>query len=292
VRRVPQIQNRKCRSTRLADLRHVVSRISTLILTIVLLTSIVCAQEDQQPSLSSIAWGDLCEIVGGVGGVYASPLSWDGNDVARFGLTTGFVAASFLLDDEMRSLTLQGSSPLADRIDQVGYFYGRVSTAAVFTAGIYGVGLVARDDWLRGTGVVLIQTLVSAGSFNLILKPLFGRSRPYLNRTNHDFRFWSWQEDRFSLPSGHAVVAFGVSSVLAARIKNPWATAGLYTLAGVTAWSRLYSDAHWFSDVVVGAALSSAVGIFLTNRYEKADSALGGLRVLPMPDRLALSYSF
>ena len=177
---------------------------------------------------------------------------------------------------------LAGQGAVGDKFDAVGNFYGQARYAAAFSVGMYAAGFVTGDSWLRGTGITLIQTLVSAGALNLALKVVAGRSRPYLNSGNGDFHPFSWKEEFFSLPSGHAVVAFSLSSVLSSRINNTWCTVGLYTLAGVTAWSRLYSDDHWLSDVLLGSAFSTAIGIAATRWYgsREEDSAF---TIIPLP---------
>ncbi|MFW6269745.1 MAG: phosphatase PAP2 family protein, partial [Bacillota bacterium] len=56
-----------------------------------------------------------------------------------------------------------------------------------------------------------------------------------------------------SFPSGHATGSFATATVLA----NHYPELGkfAYTWASLVAISRMYEDAHWFSDVVVGSAI-------------------------------------
>jgi membrane-associated phospholipid phosphatase len=59
-----------------------------------------------------------------------------------------------------------------------------------------------------------------------------------------------------SFPSSHAANAFALAAVLARRWKR--ATGWLYAGAALVAFSRIYLDRHWASDVLVGAALGLA----------------------------------
>jgi len=50
-------------------------------------------------------------------------------------------------------------------------------------------------------------------------------------------------------------IAFAVTSVLAARVKNTAASIVLYAVAGLTAVSRVYDDARWISgNILAGVA--------------------------------------
>src|SRR6476661_6562037 len=65
-----------------------------------------------------------------------------------------------------------------------------------------------------------------------------------------------------------------------------------YGLGTVTAYERLKHNAHWFSDVVAGAALGVASGYFVLGRSrERAVGDSAHLGVLTMPGGLMLTYS-
>ena len=56
-----------------------------------------------------------------------------------------------------------------------------------------------------------------------------------------------------SFPSSHAANAFALAAILARRWRR-WAPA-FVAVASLVAFSRMYLDRHWLSDVLVGAAL-------------------------------------
>jgi undecaprenyl-diphosphatase len=58
-----------------------------------------------------------------------------------------------------------------------------------------------------------------------------------------------------AFPSSHAANAFAVATVLARRWRRTWPAA--FALAAIVAYSRLYLDRHWFTDVLAGAALGA-----------------------------------
>lgn len=238
---------------------------------------------DANSSKSASFLDDVHDVFRGIGYIYSTPLRWGTDDWILGGGLVTLAGGAFLLDDEFRHFALKNQSSFGDRLNSVGNFYGQSRYVLAFAVGTYAVGFVVDDPWIRGTGVVLLQTLISAGALNLALKALVGRSRPYENNGNTDFHPWAWEERFFSFPSGHTVMAFSVSSVLAARIKNIWATIGLYSFAGVTAWSRVYSDDHWFSDVVIGGIFTTAMGLSLVKWYEGERETSPSLSIIPMP---------
>jgi membrane-associated phospholipid phosphatase len=77
--------------------------------------------------------------------------------------------------------------------------------------------------------------------------------------------------------SGHSALAFAFATSLSQEIHRTWATVGLYALATGTAWSRVYDDEHWTSDVLVGAAVGIASAKLATGRW-----TIFGLRA-PVP---------
>jgi membrane-associated phospholipid phosphatase len=121
--------------------------------------------------------------------------------------------------------------------------------------------LAFNNSSVRVTGRMTFEALLFSGATTLVLKSVIGRSRPYTNEGTHKFNWFQFvNNDNQSLPSGHTTVAFAVSSVLAARIQNVFATIGLYGLAALTAGARIYEDQHWLSDTFLGAAIGGFIG--------------------------------
>jgi undecaprenyl-diphosphatase len=115
--------------------------------------------------------------------------------------------------------------------------------------------------WRRKVRWALALAAVMAAAAVLVptLKTIFHFARPSLLYSG---------ADAFSFPSGHATSAAAFYIVLAwiaARPLSrplkaaPWALAA--TMIGLTGLSRIYVGAHWFSDVLAGLALGSALGV-------------------------------
>ncbi len=90
-----------------------------------------------------------------------------------------------------------------------------------------------------------------------LLKRALNRARP--TTAIEGFEALAENPDAFSFPSGHTSAAFAVAVALAGE---PHAAGPLSLILAVAiALSRVYLGAHYPADVVVGAALGSAVGV-------------------------------
>ncbi len=191
--------------------------------------------------------------------ILKAPAHFTGAEWTVTGIILGGTAVSMTLDKNVRKLVRRNQTTTLDDVTKVGQFYGKVFPAASLSAGIYAAGLIFNDRSVSLTGRLLAESLLYAGTINLLLKVLLSRSRPYLNQGNTNFGNYNFTFDYYSMPSGHSTVAFTISTVLAERINNIYATIGLYGLAALTAYQRVYSDNHWISDTILGAAIGVVI---------------------------------
>lgn len=175
------------------------------------------------------------------------------------GISSTFVSAQF--DDRIR---YPEHSRYTDKILKQA---GELSTAAVLPSVIYVSGLIFNDKKIRTTGRMLFESLLLAGVINGSLKYTLGRARPFMNIGNSQFEYFESDNSFQSLPSGHTTVAFTCATLLSERIDNIYVSIALYAVAGGTAYERIRSDNHWFSDVVLGAG----IGIFSAYSIVKAN---------------------
>jgi undecaprenyl-diphosphatase len=92
----------------------------------------------------------------------------------------------------------------------------------------------------------------------VVLKRRFRRTRPCA-RCPHPFFPGVKPPDPFSFPSGHSMNAFAVASVLSLQV--PPLAPVLLLIAVSVAVSRVVLGMHYVSDVIVGSALGTIVGI-------------------------------
>ena len=186
---------------------------------------------------------------------------------------TGGTTIAYAADNEVFDLMNRNRTPLNDDITKVAVEYGSGYFAAGLPLVMYGTGFILRDKWVRETAMLMGTTVLLTSALTTVGKIVIGRARPYTGFGRHEFKPFNAHEDFVSFPSGHTTAAFALSAALAARIKNPWVSIGLYGVASAAAVSRLYSHDHWLSDVVFSAAYTTAVANSIVHWFERGDEA-------------------
>lgn len=228
-----------------------------------------------------------------IGHVVTAPTRWDGNDWLCAGGVAVLTTAGFLLDDEASDLMRRNQSSFSNGVSDVVVEYGNGYVAAGLPVAMYLSGLVLKDDWVRETAVLMGGTVLLTSAVTTIGKIVIGRARPYADLGSHEFRPFRNLPEYRSFPSGHVTTAFSISAVLAARIKNPWASIGLYGAATAASVSRMYTRSHWFSDVIFGAAYSTAVAHSIVHWFENGDTeASHGFTIAPTSNGVSIVWTF
>lgn len=220
-------------------------------------------------------------------GLAESPFNFSVNDWLTTGAIAGGTALLFMADKSARKFAMSNQTDLNNKIFNFDNYYGNIYTA-VFTVGLYGYGLFTNNNGIRKLGLQAAEAFIYSGLITGALKILIGRRRPYagdshlffkpLQLTNNDFQ---------SLPSGHTTIAFAVSTVMAHYFDNIFWKSFWYGAAGMVAFSRVYHNQHWVSDVFLGSAVGFFVGNFIVHRDEKGkDSDDVGFRYKIYPSVL------
>jgi membrane-associated phospholipid phosphatase len=155
-------------------------------------------------------------------------------------------------------------TPSAANIASVFRRVGQPEVYAVLPLGVLTTGFLTGDSEItRAGGRLAASVVVSTVAFNT-LKLISGRARPDAGSGAFALRPFSGQG---GFPSGHSTVAFALATSLADDLHNAWAAAGLYAVAAGTAWSRVYDERHWASDVIFGAALGITTAKVVSGRW-------------------------
>lgn len=143
-------------------------------------------------------------------------------------------------------------------------------TAAV-TAGppvaLLAFGMLRHDDKMTKTALLAGEAVADVQVIQLVFKPITGRLRPADVPKGNLSDSWNDRTgfDRFhsSFPSGHALSAFAVATVISRRYReHRWVPFVAYGVASAIGFSRISEGAHFTSDVFMGAALGYTVARF------------------------------
>jgi membrane-associated phospholipid phosphatase len=204
-----------------------------------------------------------------------SPIKWKTKQWIEFGAVTGATAIAFTQDVNIWNYFTDHQNTTADNISKYVFEpFGNVKVSIIAIGSLYLGGRVAKDKRLAGTSLVAAKSLVVSAVFAEIVKHLTHRN--YNDSTGLPEWDGPVSDSKYSsFPSGHATVAFSFASVFAMEYKSTiWIPALVYTLAAGTAVERLYSNDHWASDVVVGAALGFVTGRFMWKQSRKVNNRL------------------
>lgn len=200
------------------------------------------------------------------GGCLASaPVHFSWNDYLTFGTVIGGTAALFSADKKIRSFSQANRPELNNKIFRVDKYFGSGYTLLI-PGSLYTYGLLAGDNNIRKLGLRVSEAFIYSGLITVVLKAAIGRRRPYAGESQLFFKpLQISNDDLLSLPSGHATVAFAVSTVMADYLDNVYWKIIWFGFSGWVAASRVYNNTHWASDVFLGSAIGYFTGTFITN---------------------------
>ena len=180
--------------------------------------------------------------------------------IAITGLTAGLIVA-----DPHAMPYFRSHRGNLDDINDV--FATSVTTAAVIgvPATIMAAGYARHDQYQVSTALLAGEAYANAAVVDLVIKAITRRQRPIDVAATGDFHntFFAGGKSPFkgsSFPSGHAIGAFSVATVIAKRYRNhkwvPWLAYGFATTVSL---SRVSTLSHFPSDVFLGGALGYAI---------------------------------
>ncbi|MCS7184367.1 MAG: phosphatase PAP2 family protein [bacterium] len=130
----------------------------------------------------------------------------------------------------------------------------------VYVGSVLISGYIIGNKKFKNVTINAIKAFLYSGVIVNVIKYCAGRTRPY--EDPYKFKPFSGND---SFPSGHASTAFSVLTVYAIGYGKPYSYL-LYSLAGLTAFARVYNGAHWATDVIVGSVIGYKVANFLNKK--------------------------
>ena len=128
-------------------------------------------------------------------------------------------------------------------------------------------GVIADDGLAMRAALIAVASFALTGGFVGLLQMLFHRHRPCTGATPDQFDGPRYSKHH-CFPSGHASAAWSVLAAIGLSYAD-WPLVGIcaFTLAGLTALSRLNDHAHWPSDVVVGVGIAYGIATTLVHVF-------------------------
>ena len=233
-----------------------------------------------------------------LGHVLLSPTSWTSSDWAKFGVVAGLAAAVSDNDVNIQRWVQRTRGKGSDTIARFAQPLGNGRYVFPSLGLAYCYGRIFGDEKLERASLLGIESALVSSAVTGGIKYLAHKHRPLYLAAGEDDVPWSgpaFDGEDLSFPSGHTTVSFAVATVMASeyrdhRIVPPVA----YGLASLVAFSRVNDNAHWLSDVIVGAA----IGHFTAEAIERVHGGNdnGRLSFAPVVDNrgagLALSVKF
>ena len=224
-------------------------------------------------------------------------------------LSAGFVVATIAVmpADEKVAAWAQSPSVQSGANTSTVKFLNAYGGYGVLIAslGTYGVARLAGSRPWSEIGLRATEAIVLSGAATAVLKGVIGRQRPYVDI--HDSHYYVFgagfgNDSMSSMPSGHTTAAFAFAASVTDEVhyywpKQTWWVATLtYGSAVAVGMARIYSNAHWTSDVIAGAGVGTISGLVVTRWHRahpgnKLDQWLLPSSAVPTKNGLAVTWS-
>jgi membrane-associated phospholipid phosphatase len=178
----------------------------------------------------------------------------------RFWISAATVFTSALVADEPlrrfanshRSVTLDRIAADVDPLGRARYLVSALAAGAVLPR------LVRRDS-LANAALHVALGYAAADVAGGIMRVIAARHRPDSTGDPWRFRPFRPQGEWGSTPSAHATHAFAIAAGVAELSHDRRVAIACYTLATLVAMQRVYTQAHWTSDVIAASAVATSV---------------------------------
>ncbi len=206
-------------------------------------------------SAADLSYPEL--VIDDVKHVVTAPARWEEAEWRQAGWTSlAVLGTAVVIDrpwcDEMRRHA--GNDPFLKQVERFGSEYAPVVLGGFYLAGVATDNKnsveVAQDG--------LAASIIASGLISPAIKLVVGRSRPRNNVGIAHFQPFS--DPNASFPSGHTTEAFALAAVIADHYEEAWVDYTAYSVAGLVGLARTYHQAHFASDVLLGATIGTLVG--------------------------------
>ncbi len=190
------------------------------------------------------------------------------------------IAAAFYFDSDIKNWMARHQTPAGQEFMRNVSRWGDWPTHVILgTLGAIVCWMLGQRAWTK-IFIAMLLACALTGLINPVIKAAAGRARPSV-KMDTGWKGPTLQQKYHAFPSGHTVAtsAFFAALLLARRRLG----LALLPIPLLIAFSRLYLNAHYFSDVVCGAILGFCCALIawrLIAFWEKSQTS----RVIPVSE--------
>lgn len=216
-------------------------------------------QPAEDASIGQLLKHDALSTLRSVKHAFTRPLEWKSDDYIKLGGIVGGTMILSLADEEAERFIDRQRNDFPEVVRDFGWYFGSPQNYFMANAGLYGFGILTKNEKVRKTSVLIISSSITTGLIQSISKNAFGRARPSSGESAFKFKPFSKEGAYHSFPSGHTILSITMAHSIAKQFENPWVKAGIYTIGSIPPISRLVDGAHWLTDIAFGAVISIVV---------------------------------
>ncbi|MGH9728167.1 MAG: capsule assembly Wzi family protein [Candidatus Acidiferrales bacterium] len=189
------------------------------------------------------------------------------------------LAAGLFATDSGFSRQLSHSTNTLNRYQHISD-YG-VGAMGGIAGGAYLLGLVTHNEHQRETGFLSGEAAIDSLAATEAIKYMTRRERPLVDHANG--QFWHGGD---SFPSEHSAAAWSIAGIIAHEYPSPVVKILAYGAATAVSVSRIKTEQHFPSDVLVGSALGWLVSHYVYREHHNPDLTGGPWELMGIqPDR-------
>ncbi len=223
------------------------------------------------------------------------PNQYENNSVSSIAWVLGTTVVLYQNDQEIKSFFQKNQSRTGNNISDFVEGFGDNNKLFPSLGLLYLYGKVRDNEKTQHLAVLSLESVLLSTLITNTIKFSTHRSRPYTGES-----FDSWGEPSFdndndylSFPSGHATSAFSVATIIASEYKEkPFVKILSYSIASLTAISRVYDNKHWASDIFLG----SVIGYYSGKTVIRLNEQNNNISIIPALREqgygLAIKYRF
>lgn len=205
------------------------------------------------------------------------PIGLTTGEVTTIAAAAGTAILLFSSDAELMGFVQDHRTSITEELAFVGEKFG--SWPIGVSAAGYVLGVVIKDDKVKRIAKVALKATIISGLITRAAKMTFSRTRPNSADSPYEFGGFDISNSNVSFPSGHTTTAFAFATIIAEHYKEKSKVIPVlaYAAATMAGWSRVHDNAHWASDVAVGALIGHLTAKLIyaheynTDRNEKWD---------------------